>query len=175
MDKSVCIFGSYFRAERILRGLSIWKIVHRLNYYPANILRIETGIQHPGINMAFKLFEAIGCYPGELMEKIARENYTDFPHSLSQKSNLEFSYRRPVLEAGEKSLFGPMLLQARQAANISQTSMAKAAGYNLRNINNVEKGKQDPGIIISLALVMTTGVNIKEFYETLFSWWMEMR
>ena len=175
MDKSVCIFGSYFRAGRILRGISIWKIVHRINYYPANILRIETGVQQPGINTAFKMLEAIDVCPRVFMEKIARENCKDFPHSLCMKEKCEFSYRRQVLEEGQKSLFGPMLEQARQAANISQTSMAKAAGYNLRNINNVEKGRQDPGIIISLALVMTTGVNINEFYETLFSWWKEIR
>ncbi|MGE4310355.1 helix-turn-helix transcriptional regulator [Desulfovibrio sp.] len=41
-----------------------------------------------------------------------------------------------------KSFFGPLLAQARLAVGMSQTAMAKSAGYDLRNINAVEKGKK---------------------------------
>ena len=46
-----------------------------------------------------------------------------------------------------------MLAQARLAVGMSQTAMAKSAGYNLCNISAVEKGKQDPGVMSALALV----------------------
>jgi len=35
-----------------------------------------------------------------------------------------------------------LLAQARLAVGMSQTAMAKSAGYDLRNINAAEKGKK---------------------------------
>ncbi|WP_165079091.1 MULTISPECIES: helix-turn-helix transcriptional regulator [unclassified Desulfovibrio] len=51
--------------------------------------------------------------------------------------------------------------------------MARAAGYNLRNMSVVEKGLQEPGIMTALALVMTTGVDVEEFFRTLHAGWQE--
>ncbi|HZF61354.1 MAG TPA: hypothetical protein VEZ52_07000 [Desulfovibrio sp.] len=48
-----------------------------------------------------------------------------------------------------------------------QAAMAKRAGYNLRNVNAVEKGQQEPGVISALALVAETGVYIHEFFDQL--------
>ena len=67
-----------------------------------------------------------------------------------------------------KSIFGPLLAQARLAVGMSQTAMAKSAGYNnLRNVNAVEKGQQEPGVMSALALVAATGVDIREFFDQL--------
>ena len=68
---------------------------------------------------------------------------------------------------GLKSIFGPLLTQARLAVGMSQTAMAKSAGYNLRNVNAVEKGQQEPGVMSALALVAATGVDIRGFFDQL--------
>ena len=68
---------------------------------------------------------------------------------------------------GMKSFFAPLLAQARLAVGMSQTAMAKSAGYNLRNVNAVEKGQQEPGVTSALALVAATGVDIRDFFDQL--------
>lgn len=66
-----------------------------------------------------------------------------------------------------------MLLQARTAGRVSQTTMAKAVGYNLRNFNGVEKGRQYTGIMTALALVLATGVEVRDFFNELYAYWLE--
>lgn len=89
--------------------------------------------------------------------------------------HVSISYKMPLLKEGQKSLFGLFLVQARLAGVVSQTAMAKAANYNLRNINGVENGRQEPGIMTALALVMTTGVDVREFFNTLYACWREQQ
>lgn len=72
-----------------------------------------------------------------------------------------------------RSLFGHFLVQARVAAGMSQTAMARSANYSLRNINAVEKGQQDPGIVTALALVMSTGADVRGFFAALHESWKE--
>lgn len=37
----------------------------------------------------------------------------------------------------------------------------------------MENGKQDPGIMTALALVRTTGVDVGDFFNNLYSFWRE--
>ena len=117
--------------------------------------------------MAFRLLNAIGVEPGSFMAALAREHAAWLPQSTSGMGSVTVSYVLAPLEEGQKSLFGPLLAQARLAAHVSQTAMARVAGYNLRNMSVVEKGLQEPGIMTALALVMTTGVDVEEFFRTL--------
>lgn len=173
MEKPACLFGAAFRREREKKGFSFWELVYRAAYYPANIRRIEEGKLQPGVRMAFRLLNAIGVEPGGFMAALAREHADKLPQSHSGMASVTVHYTLAPLRDGQKSLFGPLLAQARLAAHVSQTAMAKAAGYNLRNISVVEKGLQEPGVITALALVMTTGVDVEEFFRTLHTGWLE--
>ena len=130
----------------------MWQVVHRMNYYLANIQRIEAGTQHP---------------------KLAREYAADLPQSLSGMSRVVGEYAIPILQEGQKSFFGSFLAQARLAGAVSQIAMAKAAKYSLRNINIVESDRQEPGIMTALALVITSGVDVEEFFNILYACWRE--
>lgn len=175
MEKPACLFGASFRLEREKKGISFWDVVYRAAYYPANVKRIEDGKLQPGIQLAFRLLDAIGVEPGGFMAALACEHAALLPQSLSGMSKVVVEYVIPVLRKGQKSLFGPLLAQARLAGAVSQTAMAKAAKYSLRNINTVESGRQEPGIMTALALVMTTGVDVREFFNTLYACWREQQ
>lgn len=153
----------------------MWQVVHRLGYYLANIQRVEAGIQQPGVLLALRLLDAVEVNAGKFMHELASENLSLLPQSLSSHRIVDVTYVIPLLQEGQKSFFGPLLLQAREAAGVSQTAMAKAAGYNLRNIAAVEGGRQDPGIMTALALTMTTGVDIEEFFAVLSSAWKALK
>ena len=155
--------------------MSFWDLVYRVAYYPANIKRIEEGKLQPGVGLAFRLLDAIGAEPGPFMAALAREHAAALPQSLSGRAEVAVDYTPPLVEEGQRSLFGPLLAQARRAAAVSQTAMAKAARYGLRNMNLVEKGAQEPGIMTALALVMTTGVDVEGFFTALHASWREQR
>ncbi len=173
MENSACPFGPFFRRERQVKSVSLWQVVHRLNYYLANLQRIESGRQQPGVGLAFRMIDAIDVNAGDFMARLAADNFERLPVSVSSLAKVLPDYVKPGLAAGRKSMFGPMLLQARMAAEVSQTAMSKASGYSLRNLNAVEKGIQEPGIMTALALVLTTGVEVGMFFSLLFNWWKE--
>ncbi|WP_165078489.1 MULTISPECIES: helix-turn-helix transcriptional regulator [unclassified Desulfovibrio] len=145
-----------------------------MSYHIRNLQRIEKGEQQPGVNLALRLLAAIGAEPGAFMQKLADECLPGLPHSLSPMGHVTISYEMPQMKEGQKSLFGLFLVQARVAAAVSQTAMAKAAGYNLRNINGVESGRQDPGIMTALALVKATGADVGDFFNALSLRWNEL-
>lgn len=109
------------------------------------------------------------------MAALAREHGAHLPQNQSGRERVRVSYTLPQRQAGQKSLFGPLLAQTRLAAAVSQTAMTKATGYNLRNMSVVEKGLQELGVMTELALVMTTGVDVEEFFRTLHKAWLGER
>ena len=110
-----------------------------------------------------------GCFHAKARRRMSGQLTSESVAAWSR----HISYEMPQRKEGQKSLFGLFLVQARVATAVSQTAMAKAAGYNLRNINGVENGKQDPGIMTALALVKTTGVDIGNFFNSLYQCWSE--
>lgn len=173
MQESTRFFGNLFREWRMAADISLWGLALKMSYHIRNLQRIEKGEQQPGVNLALRLLNAIEAEPGAFMQKLADECQASLPPNLSPLGHVTISYELPQRKEGRKSLFGLFLVQARAAASVSQTAMAKAANYNLRNINGVESGKQDPGIMTALALVRTTGVDIGNFFNTLYLCWHE--
>ena len=150
------------------RGISQWTVSTRLHYHLRNIQRIENGTRQPGVTLALRLVTAVGVNPGDFFQSL----FEEIAESLScgevlPTSRVEVAYWRPELEEEVKCLFGPLLTQARLAGGVSQTAMAKQAGYNLRNVNAVEKGKQEPGVVSALCLVVATGADIRSFFHHL--------
>lgn len=173
MEKMAALFGKEFKLARQALKISQWKVVHKTGDYLANIQRIEKGLTQPGVPTAFRLLEALGLLPGDFLADLAAKYVDSLPVSISPLPQAEIFYDLPQFSENPKSLFGPFLQRARAAACISQTAMAKAASYNLRNINAVEKGLQTPGIMTALALVLSTGVNVREFFNRLYFTWLE--
>ena len=173
MQDSGCVFGIFFRQVREAKGVSLWQAALKMAYHIRNLQRIERGRTQPGVNLALRLLDATGIEPGTFMQEFVAAHADALPASISPKGRVTVTYEKP--REGPKSLFGPLLAQARLAGAISQTAMAKAAGYTLSNINAVEKGRQEPGIMTALALVMTTGVDVREFFTTLHTCWREQQ
>ena len=165
MEKQTCPFGPAFRRERKANDLSQWTIAMRLHNHLRNIQRIESGAQQPGVTLALRLIEAAEANPGEFLLRLWEESTGE---GCVHHSCVEVAYENPPAQPGIKTLYGPLLFQARKAVGLSQTAMAKKADYNLRNINAVEKGLQEPGIMAALTLVGVTGVDIKNFFNKLF-------
>ena len=171
MQEATFFFGKLFREWRTAADISLWGLALKMSYHIRNLQRIEKGEQQPGVNLALRLLNAIGAEPGDFMQNLADECQASLPSGLSPMGHVTISYEMPQKKKGQKSLFGLFLVQARVAGAVSQTAMAKAAGYNLRNINGVESGRQDPGIMTALALVKATGVDIGYFFNTLYKCW----
>ncbi|WP_291333282.1 helix-turn-helix transcriptional regulator [Desulfovibrio sp.] len=140
----------------------------RLQYHTRNIQRIEDGSRQPGVLLALRMVVAVDGAPGDFFETLFEEAACEACEGASSPTT-RVSVTYQPLGAGEglKSIFGPLLAQARLAVGMSQTAMAKSAGYNLRNVNAVEKGLQEPGVMSALALVAATGVDIREFFDQL--------
>lgn len=140
----------------------------RLQYHTRNIQRIESGSRQPGVLLALRMVTAVGANPGDFFQSLF-ENIAGNPTcgEMLPPGRVEVVYRQPELEEEVKCLFGPLLTQARLAGGVSQTAMAKQAGYNLRNVNAVEKGRQEPGVVSALCLVAATGADIRSFFHHL--------
>ncbi len=149
-------------------GVSQWTVSTRLHYHLRNIQRIEGGMRQPGVALALRLVGAVGANPGDFFQNLFEEIAENLLcGEVLPPGRVEVAYRRPELEEEVKCLFGPLLAQARLAGGVSQTAMAKQAGYNLRNVNAVEKGRQEPGVVSALCLVAATGADIRSFFHHL--------
>lgn len=173
MQEYTKFFGLEFHKLRLRKNLSQWSVAVKIPYHIRNIQRIEQGITQPGVTLAFKLLRALEMHPGDFLQNLAERYSTELPQSLSVVNDHLIDFDRPFLADTQKSLFGTLLYRIRTQAKVSQTAMAKACNYNLRNINIVEKSMQEPGIMTALGLVLTTGVNVKDFFNRLYSWQME--
>lgn len=63
--------------------------------------------------------------------------------------------------------FGPAFLQARAQTSLSQWAVAMRMGYHVRNIQRIEQGRQQPGIMLALRMVTALGVNAGDFFARL--------
>ena len=168
MQEISCPFGPMFRREREQKKISQWTVSVRLQHHTRNIQRIEGGLRQPGVLLALRMVVAVDAEPGEFFETLFEESVGEaLDGASSPTTRVSVTYQPLGAVEGLKSIFGPLLAQARLAVGMSQTAMAKSAGYNLRNVNAVEKGQQEPGVMSALALVAATGVDIREFFDQL--------
>lgn len=170
MQGHPCPFGQAFLQTRTANSLSQWTVALRTRYHIRNIQRIEQGEHQPGIMLALRLAAAAEADVGEFFAALslsvpAAHNPNDPPTTtLPVPAQPRYEDAR---FAGCKCLFGPLLHQARLAAGLAQAEMARKVQYSLRNISAVEKGRQEPGVMIALGMVTATGVDVKTFFNTL--------
>ena len=63
--------------------------------------------------------------------------------------------------------FGQAFFQARSANSISQWTVALRTQYHIRNIQRIERGEHQPGVMLALRLVAAAGAEVGSFFHTL--------
>lgn len=132
-----------------------------------NLSKVEKGYHQPGIGLAVKLVEATGANVGLFFEELWLDTAPKMPDlKLCCSQGVNFVLTLPPL-SGVRCIFGPLFLQARQQTGVTQRIIADFVGYSLRNMGKIEKGQQEPGVMIALGMIGATGVDIRSFFSTL--------
>lgn len=115
------------------------------------------------------MLSAIDVDAGVVLEALVRaEGLWHGEEELRHGDALSFPVGLPKNETESVSCpFGALLRESRLAHGKSQKVVAESAGYTLRNLINVEKGTQEPGIMLALRLVIASGGAPKEFFQRL--------
>lgn len=170
MQGQPCPFGQVYFQTRTANSISQWTVALRAQYHIRNIQRIERGEHQPGVMLALRLVAATNVNVGDFFALLAsfafqRKNPQSTPKA-EKTPPVQPKYEKAQLE-GVKCLFGPLIHQARLAAEISQAEVAQKVQYNLRNVGAVEKGKQEPGVMVALGMVTATEANVETFFNML--------
>jgi DNA-binding XRE family transcriptional regulator len=122
--------------------------------------------------LALRLAAAADADVGEFFQQLAA---AVFPETIAQIRVAPFELTVDVVQLeGVKCLFGPLLRQARLAAGLSQDAMLQKVQYDLRNIGAVEKGRQEPGVMLALGMVTATGADVRMFFDALHALALKM-
>lgn len=168
MEKQLCPFGQFFRTMREQQGVSLWRLSVGLPYPQGNIQRIERGLHEPRIELALRLITALGLNAGGVLDDLARQEGWIGEESGVQPYSVAHAKRGSPDEAlADACLLGPLLRERRLLYGKSQKCVAEYADYSVRNLINVEKGTQEPGVIIALKLVIATGDSPRTFFDLL--------
>ena len=174
MKSSACPFGPALRRYRETQGLSQWDLAVAVNYHVRNLQRIEAGQHEPGIMLALGLLSVLEVDSGdvffELMSQIPSPlnvESCDDCVPIATPPALSIQGVNAVMKAVPVP-FGTLLKHYRVQLGISQRALANMANYNLRNMAKVEKGEQEPGVMMALRLVCGLGEqNVREFFNIL--------
>lgn len=169
MEKTLCPFGSIFREQRKKQGISLWSLAIRIPYRPANIQRIERGLHEPRIGLAIRMLSALDVDAGHVFNELARReglllgNARQRPLMDWESVKWELFRKKKLDQA--RSPFGFFLRETRMLMGRTQKAVAEDAGYTLRNLANVEKGIQDPGVFLALRLALAAYGDPKPFFH----------
>lgn len=172
MEKKHCPFGHVFREQRVIQGISLWNLALAIPYRQGNIQRIERGLHEPRLGLAMRMLSAIGVDAGLVLEELARAEglLPGKEEPAGETGPKPFHARMSDSEkSGDTEVhpFGGLLRECRLEHGKSQKLVAESAGYTLRNLINVEKGTQEPGVMLALRLVIASGGDPKIFFGSL--------
>lgn len=165
MSKALCPFGPLFRKKREARQISLWQVCLALQYHLRNIQRIEAGQHEPSVELALRMVMAINEAPGDFFCELANQLELLYFASPSARDSRLTPEQLLLIESNEAS-FGSLLKYVRLKHGLPQRALVEATGYNLRNLSNVENGRQNPGVITALRLVCASGCDVAWFYST---------
>lgn len=147
----------------------MWNLAIRIPYRQANIQRIERGLHEPRVSLAIRMLSALGVDAGCVLDTLARRegllnvDVKRIPWIDWEK--LKWNVFRTEQQGTVRSPFGLFLRASRLASGKTQKAVAESAGYALRNLANVEKGIQDPGIFLALRLALAAYGDPKIFFH----------
>lgn len=169
MGKKVCIFGQLFREVRRNSGLSQWNVSVKAGIHLSSVHQIEAGHQEPRILGAMRLVGACGGDLSSFFSELAgRMNL--YPHPEQTNSFME------GLEEGNASYsseffeitgYGDLLRYCRTQKGLSQKTTANNIDYDLRSLQRVEKGEQEPKVTTAVKLVTAIEMPPGQFFEWL--------
>ena len=163
------MFGPMLREARKRCGMPIWRVAATAPHHQGNLQRIERGITEPRVGLALRLLMAIGVDTGSFMENLAiKAGWRQHPgESHPPRADANAVVVRIADSKEDVIPFGPLLRRTRLVYGQSQKHLAEQAGYTVRNLINVENGRQEPGIMTALKLVCTTGCDVASFFNEL--------
>ena len=161
MGKKVCIFGRLFREVRRNSGLSQWNASVKAGIHLSSVHQIEAGHQEPRILVAMRLVSACGADLNSFFSELA-ERMGLYSHAVRTNSFME------ELEKGKTSYSsGGLLRYCRTQKGLSQKTIANSIHYDLRSLQRVEKGEQEPKVTTAVKLVAAVEMPPGQFFEWL--------
>ena len=167
MENILCLFGLHFVQARTARNITQWHVAARAGYHVTNLSKIEKGRYQPGVNLALRLLEVLDLDGGDFFASLWREAAATAPEAVRNTGPGVAVDFAPYTVEGLRCPFGPLLLQVRLATSVTQKTIAEKTGYNLRNMNKVEKGEQEPGVMTALYMVVAAGGDVRCFWTQL--------
>ena len=164
MYEQVSPFGAFFRKKRDLLKVGIWPLCVKISMYPANLVRMEKGIQEPRLDIALRMVNGLGLSFASFFAELR-----DFAHlPLPQREALPVTIPQDKLPSVSSScgqVYGELLRYVRVQSGQSQKNLAEAVGIHLRNLTKIENGGQIPRVMTAMRLVCATGCNIADFFK----------
>ena len=171
MSKKAYIFSQLFRDVRMSSGLSQWIVSVKAGTHLSNVNQIEAGHQEPRVHVAVRLVAAcdvdLNSFFSKLTEemKLCTSSERIAPYLFESLKEDMFS-RTP--EPHEISGYGELLRYCRLQRGVSQKRIAKNIHYDLRSLQRVEKGEQEPLVTTAVKLVAAIDVPPGQFFEQLW-------
>ena len=171
MSKKAYIFSQLFRDVRMSSGLSQWIVSVKAGTHLSNVNQIEAGHQEPRVHVAVRLVAAcdvdLNSFFSKLTEemKLCTSSERIAPYLFESLKEDMFS-RTP--EPHEVSGYGELLRYCRLQRGVSQKRIAKNIHYDLRILQRVEKGEQEPLVTTAVKLVAAIDVPPGQFFEQLW-------
>lgn len=171
MGKKVCLFGEVFRQVRKESGFSQWDVSVKAGTHLSNVHQIEAGHQEPRLLVAIRLVVACGADIDSFFTELAERMHLgtasaqrDFAIPLEGKGK-RFYYPSESLEI---SSYGDLLRYCRSRKGVSQKILAEKIKYDLRSLQRVERGEQEPLVTSAVKLVAALGLPPGEFFACLW-------
>ena len=170
MYEQISPFGPFFRNRRNSLNIGIWPFCVRISMYPANLVRIEKGVQDPRLDIALKMVCGLDIMIVDFFTefcdviKLSLSQKNAFIDNLSTCDHLG-SYNSLGL------LFGDLLCHARRQTGRTQKMLAETAGIHLRNLTKIENGAQIPRVMTAIRLVCATGCGVRNFFNNFEKWY----
>lgn len=177
MSKKAYIFSQLFRDVRMNSGLSQWIVSVKAGTHLSNVNQIEAGHQEPRVHVAVRLVAAcdvdLNSFFSKLTEemKLCTSSERIAPYLFEALKEDMFS-RTP--EPHEVSGYGELLRYCRLQRGVSQKRIAKNIHYDLRSLQRVEKGEQEPLVTTAVKLVAAIDVPPGQFFEQLWFFCLEL-
>lgn len=171
MSKKAYIFSQLFRDVRMNSGLSQWIVSVKAGTHLSNVNQIEAGHQEPRVHVAVRLVAAcdvdLNSFFSKLTEemKLCTSSERIAPYLFESLKEDMFS-RTP--EPHEVSGYGELLRYCRLQRGVFQKRIAKNIHYDLRSLQRVEKGEQEPLVTTAVKLVAAIDVPPGQFFEQLW-------
>lgn len=166
MDNDLSQFGAFLAAARNKRGFSQWNVSMRSLYQVLDVSSAENGLQEPRVTVLMNLCLAYGMHPHDFFPALYRHvegGPLEVPDVDPALPPLLYPLKR------KPCLFGPLFKRARTSVpGMSQAVLAAEFQYDKRNFGRIENGSQEPGGLLTLRMVGFIGVDMAEFYDTLY-------